>query len=61
MIEFLSYRKPLKRMVWPKNPPELTQEQITAREKYMMLWHQELPNKYKMMKSLIMDSSQAFR
>lgn len=46
MIEFLSYRNPLPRSVWPKKPPLLSQEQIEAREKYMMLWHQELPKKY---------------
>jgi len=32
--------------VYPKNPSPLTEEQIEAREKFMMLWHQELPTKY---------------
>jgi SAM-dependent methyltransferase len=45
-MEFLSYRKPLPRSVWPKVPPVLTPLQLDAREKYMMLWHQELPKKY---------------
>ena len=31
---------------WPKTPPCLTSEQLIAREKFMMLWHQELPRKY---------------
>lgn len=31
---------------WPKTPPILSQEQLDAREKYMKLWHEELPKKY---------------
>lgn len=31
---------------WPKKPPTLTPEQKAAREAFMKLWHQELPNKY---------------
>lgn len=32
---------------WPKTPPPLTEEQKVAREKYMQLWHENLPNRYK--------------
>jgi SAM-dependent methyltransferase len=31
---------------WPKVPPALSREQLAAREKYMLLWHQQLPQKY---------------
>lgn len=31
---------------WPKNPTPLTAAQEQAREGWMMLWHEELPNKY---------------
>lgn len=34
--------------IWPKKVPELSQEQENAREKYMMLWHQQLVSKYAM-------------
>jgi len=34
------------RTIWPKVPPKLTPEQLKAREGFMMLWHQELPQKY---------------
>lgn len=34
--------------MWPKVPPPLSNAQKDAREKFMMLWHQELPNKYAM-------------
>ncbi len=45
-MEFLSYRKGLPRGIWPKKPPVLTPAQLEAQEKYMLLWHQELPQKY---------------
>lgn len=32
--------------VWPKVPPVLTDDQLRAREAYMKLWHEQLPNKY---------------
>lgn len=51
MLEFLSYRKPLGRGVWPKTPPTLSQDQLAAREKYMKLWHEELPRKYGMIEA----------
>ena len=31
---------------WPKVPPALSAEQLAAREKYMRLWHEQLPQKY---------------
>jgi 2-polyprenyl-3-methyl-5-hydroxy-6-metoxy-1,4-benzoquinol methylase len=31
---------------WPKIPPVLNAAQLDAREKYMKLWHEELPKKY---------------
>ena len=31
---------------WPKNVPDLTQQQEDAREAWMMLWHEQLPNKF---------------
>lgn len=31
---------------WPKSVPPLTKEQEDAREAWMMLWHEQLPNKY---------------
>jgi ubiquinone/menaquinone biosynthesis C-methylase UbiE len=34
--------------IWPKVPPQLTEKQKIAREKFMLLWHQLLPNKYGM-------------
>lgn len=37
--------------VWPKVPPSLSTEQLEAREKFMMRWHQELPTKYKMLEN----------
>jgi SAM-dependent methyltransferase len=35
-----------KTTVWPKVPPALSDEQRTAREKFMQLWHEILPRKY---------------
>jgi ubiquinone/menaquinone biosynthesis C-methylase UbiE len=32
--------------IWPKKVPELSPEQLAAREKWMQLWHEILPNKY---------------
>lgn len=32
--------------VWPKVPPTLSAAQLEARERYMKLWHEQLPNKY---------------
>jgi SAM-dependent methyltransferase len=32
---------------WPKVPPTLSPEQLEAREKYMRLWHEQLPTKYR--------------
>jgi SAM-dependent methyltransferase len=34
------------RGTWPKNVPALTPEQEAAREAWMLLWHEQLPNKY---------------
>lgn len=31
---------------WPKDVPSLTPDQESAREAWMMLWHEQLPNKY---------------
>jgi SAM-dependent methyltransferase len=35
-----------KTVVWPKQPPHLSPEQQSAREAFMGLWLQELPNRY---------------
>src|SRR5947208_164089 len=31
---------------WPKRVPVLSPQQEEAREKFMMLWHQQLPSRY---------------
>jgi hypothetical protein len=31
---------------WPKTIPQLSPAQIDAREKWMKLWHEILPNRY---------------
>jgi SAM-dependent methyltransferase len=31
---------------WPRTPPPLSDEQKRAREKFMMLWHEQLPRRY---------------
>ncbi len=36
---------------WPKTIPQLSQEQLVAREKWMKLWHELLPNKYGMVEN----------
>lgn len=51
MIQFLSYRRIVDTNSWPKLPPDLTDAQRAAREKYMFLWHQELPRKYAVVES----------
>jgi SAM-dependent methyltransferase len=48
MIEFFRYRDALPSFVWPKSPPPLTEAQKKAREAYMLLWHQQLSSKYRM-------------
>jgi SAM-dependent methyltransferase len=38
--------QPQRTVAWPRTPPPLTEAQLEAREKFMQLWHEELPSKY---------------
>jgi SAM-dependent methyltransferase len=38
--------QPTRTVTWPRRPPPLNAQQLEAREKFMQLWHEQLPSKY---------------
>ena len=36
---------------WPKSPPPLSPEQLDARERFILLWHEQLPARYAMIEA----------
>jgi SAM-dependent methyltransferase len=39
--------QPHRIVTWPRTPPPLDAAQLEAREKFMQLWHDDLPDKYR--------------